>query len=195
MKFKLALLAAFAVQIARGDDPAISLCEAPVTEIARKYLGTPYVRAGESPLRGFDCSGFTKFVFERSCGYQLPRSSSQQSRIGVKLSREELQPGDLLVFREPRRLHMGLYLGEGQFIHAPNRRGSVRVNSLNSTHYRRAFREGRRVLEPVDLTGIYQLSRKVEAPFEPAPVKVKKKTPTPKRTAAKKPVSRKTARR
>ncbi len=195
MKFKLALLAVAAAQSALADDPVISLCEAPVTETARKYLGTPYVRAGESPARGFDCSGFTKFVFEQSCGYQLPRSSSQQSRIGVKLDRDELQPGDLLVFREPRRLHMGLYLGEGQFIHAPNRRGSVRVNSLNSAHYRRAFREGRRVLEPVDLTGIYQLSKKVEAQAEPEPAKVKKKTPARKRTPAKKPVRRKTARR
>lgn len=179
-------------QIAFADDPVISLCESPVTETAKRFLGTPYVRAGESPSSGFDCSGFTKYVFEHSCGYQLPRSSSQQSRIGVKLTREELQPGDLLVFREPRRLHMGLYLGEGQFIHAPNRRGSVRVNSLNSPHYRRAFREGRRVLEPVDLTGIFQLSRKVQAPPEPAPVK---KAPVRKRTAVKKPVKRASARR
>ncbi len=195
MKFRLVLLAASVVQAALADDPVISLCEATVTEFAKRYLGTPYVRAGESPSRGFDCSGFTKFVFEQSCGYQLPRASSQQSRIGVKLKREELQPGDLLVFREPRRLHMGLYLGEGQFIHAPNRRGVVRVNSLNSAHYRRAFREGRRVLEPVDITGIYQLSRRVEASPEPEPAKAARKAPTRKRTPAKRPVSRKTARR
>lgn len=169
MKFRLALLLAAIAPIAAADDPAISLCESPVTETAKKYLGTPYVLAGENPDRGFDCSGFTKFVFEQSCGYQLPRSSSQQSKIGMKLKKDELQPGDLLVFREPRRLHMGLYLGDGKFIHSPNRRGAVRVESLDSAHYRRAFREGRRVLEPVDLTGIFQLARTVEVPPEPPP--------------------------
>lgn len=158
-----------------ADEPGVSLCEAPVTETARKYLGTPYARAGEAPERGFDCSGFTKYVFSASCGFALPRSSYEQAKMGLKIARDALQPGDLVVFREPRRLHMGLYLGEGKFIHSPNRGGAVRVESLESGHFKRTFREGRRVLEPVDLTGFYQLARRVEAPPDPPQPVVKKR--------------------
>jgi hypothetical protein len=183
MNFRPAFLAVIAAARLAADEPAISLCDAPVTETARKYIGTPYVRAGESPARGFDCSGFTRYVFAHSCGFDLPRSSGGQSRAGVKIERDALQPGDLVVFREPRRLHMGLYLGEGKFIHSPNRRGAVRVESMQSGHYRKAFREGRRVLEPVDLTGIFQLAKKVEAP--PVPEPAVKKTPV-KKTPVKK---------
>lgn len=168
-----------------ADEPGISLCEAPVTETARKYLGTPYVRAGEAPERGFDCSGFTKYVFSESCGFTLPRSSYEQAKRGVKIGKEALQPGDLVVFREPRRLHMGLYLGEGKFIHSPNRRGKVRVESLESGHFKRTFKEGRRVIEPVDLTGIYQWAREVESPPE-TPQPVVKKRVGAKRAAMRK---------
>lgn len=176
VKFRLALVVAAASVGVHAHDAAISLCEAPVTETAKQYLGTRYVRAGEDPEHGFDCSGFTRYVYEQSCGFELPRSSSGQSRAGVKVNRDELQPGDLLVFREPRRLHMGLYMGEGKFIHSPNRRGRVRVESMESGHFRKAFREGRRVLEPVDLTGIFQLAKTVDAPPSPEPA-VRKATP------------------
>lgn len=174
-----------------ADEPGVSLCEAPVTETARKYLGTPYARAGEAPERGFDCSGFTKYVFSESCGFTLPRSSYEQAKAGVKIAKEALQPGDLVVFREPRRLHMGLYLGEGKFIHSPNRRGKVRVESLESGHFKRTFREGRRVLEPVDLTGIYQLAQRVEASPEPPQPAVKKRTPAKKTVIRKAPGKKK----
>ncbi len=181
------LLCAWAALAA--NEPAISLCEAPVTETALKYIGTPYVRAGEAPERGFDCSGFTKYVFSESCGFALPRSSYEQAKAGVKIGKEALQAGDLLVFREPRRLHMGLYLGEGKFIHSPNRRGAVRVESLESGHFRKTFREGRRVLEPVDLTGIFQLAQKVEATPEP-PRSVVKRTSRATKAAKKTAVKR-----
>jgi hypothetical protein len=176
-----------------ADDPTISLCNAPVTETAVKYVGTPYVRAGGHPERGFDCSGFTRYVFEESCGFELPRSSWQQSKVGVKIPKTDLQPGDLLVFREPRRLHMGLYLGDGQFIHSPNVRGKVRVESMESGHFQRALREGRRVLGPVELTSEPEQAEPVVKKVPAKKAQVKKKTSARRSTARRAPVRQSTA--
>jgi len=189
VRFLPVLAAVGAIACHAADDPTISFCNAPVTETAVKYVGTPYVRAGEKPEKGFDCSGFTRYVFEESCGFALPRSSRDQSRVGLKIPKTDLQPGDLVVFREPRRLHMGLYLGDGQFIHSPNRRGKVRVESMESGHFRKAFREGRRVQGPDDLALEPVPAVKKAAVKKHAAVK-KKKAPARKNVAARKTTSR-----
>lgn len=102
---------------------------------ARRLLGTRYVYGGLSS-RGLDCSGFTTTVF-RAAGIKLPRTSRSQSTIGVPISRNELKPGDLVFFRtgRSRRInHVGIYCGNGRFIHASSGYGAVREDSL-SGHY------------------------------------------------------------
>lgn len=104
--------------------------------IAKGYLGTPYVWGGTSP-RGFDCSGFTRYVYAQM-GISLPRTSSEQRSVGVAVSRSELRPGDLVFFPH----HVGMYIGNDMFIHSPQPGDSVKISSLSS---RNNFQGGRRV--------------------------------------------------
>lgn len=96
-----------------------------VAGIASKYLGTPYVYGGTSP-RGFDCSGFTQYVY-RQVGVNLPRTSSSQARAGQRVSLSNLKSGDLLYGPG----HVGIYVGNGQFIHSPSPGQSVKVQSIS----------------------------------------------------------------
>ena len=98
---------------------------------AYKYLGVPYVFGGNTPA-GFDCSGFTKYVFSHN-GINLPRMADEQYMLGNKVSRSELIPGDLVFFTtyEPGVSHTGIYVGDDNFISATSS-GGIRVDSLNS---------------------------------------------------------------
>jgi cell wall-associated NlpC family hydrolase len=99
-----------------------------VVRFARRYLGVRYVYGGTSPSTGFDCSGFTRFVYSHF-GVTLPHYSGAQFSLGRRVSRGHLRPGDLLFFDGVG--HVGLYLGRGRFIHAPHSGTSVSVDSLN----------------------------------------------------------------
>lgn len=112
---------------------------AAIVRTAKHYLGVPYVRGGSSPS-GFDCSGFTSYVY-RQYGIYLPRTSSAQRYVGGGVSRSNLKPGDLVIF--PR--HVGIYVGGGSFIHAPSTGKRVQISSLNSSYWSRRFITGRRV--------------------------------------------------
>jgi len=114
---------------------------------AQSLLGTRYRWAGEDPVTGFDCSGFTKHVFARF-GVTLPHSAAAQSSYGVPVSRGELVPGDLLLFRTygPGIDHAGIYLGDGRFIHASSRGGSVRIDTLAEAYWNSHFVAARRLL-------------------------------------------------
>jgi hypothetical protein len=95
---------------------------------AMNFLGVPYRRGGNSPDQGFDCSGFTRHIFERSLGLVLPRRADEQARQAglLAVDRDELKPGDLVFFNTMRRAfsHVGIYVGEGKFIHAPRSGGA-----------------------------------------------------------------------
>ena len=113
-----------------------------VVGIAMQYLGIPYRYGGESPSTGFDCSGFTMYVFSR-VGVSIPRTVSTQYGVGVPVSRSELQPGDLVFFNGLG--HVGIYVGGNQFIHSPHTGDVVKISSLTG-YYSSAWVGARRIL-------------------------------------------------
>jgi cell wall-associated NlpC family hydrolase len=98
-------------------------------ETAFTYMGIPYVWAGDRPSTGFDCSGFTQFVFAQH-GVQLPHYSGYQAQMGLPVNLPDIQPGDLLAFGFPVH-HVGIYVGDGMFIHAPRTGDVVKVSNLS----------------------------------------------------------------
>jgi len=115
---------------------------------AMGYIGTPYVRGGNTGATGLDCSGFVKAVYQQAEGITLPRSAHEQAHATLEIDRTDLQPGDLVFFNTLRRAfsHVGIYLGEGRFIHAPRPGAQVRIESMNSSYWRTRFNGARRVL-------------------------------------------------
>jgi cell wall-associated NlpC family hydrolase len=115
---------------------------------AMHFLGVPYRRGGDSADEGFDCSGFTRHVFENSIGLVLPRRADQQAQAAglLPVTREELKPGDLVFFNTMRRAfsHVGIYVGEGRFIHAPRAGGEVRVEDMRQAYWAKRFNGARR---------------------------------------------------
>ena len=111
---------------------------------AYQYLGVPYVFGGNTP-DGFDCSGFTKYVFSHN-GINLPRMADEQYMLGDKVSRSELIPGDLVFFTtyEPGVSHTGIYVGDDNFISATSS-GGIRVDSLNSGYWGSRYIGAKRV--------------------------------------------------
>ena len=123
--------------------PADASRGAQVVGIAMQYLGIPYVWGAASPSSGFDCSGLTMYVFAQ-IGVSLPHYAAAQYGYGVPVSRDQLQPGDLVFFRGLG--HMGMYIGGGQFIHAPHTGDVVKISSLSDGYYTANWVGARRVL-------------------------------------------------
>ena len=118
-----------------------------VTGTALGLRGTPYRNGGIDPATGFDCSGFTQYVFHRH-GLSLPREVRDQVRAGKKVGPDELTVGDLIFFTTtaPGPTHVGIAIGGDQFIHAPSSTGVVRVERLSSSYWSRRFVAARRVI-------------------------------------------------
>jgi cell wall-associated NlpC family hydrolase len=114
-------------------------------------VGVRYHYGGNSPDTGFDCSGLVAHVFDRAWGIALPRSTEEQRNIGRAVKRAELQPGDLVFYNTRNRpfSHVGIYLGDGNFVHAPRPGQRVRVESVNSPYWRARFNGARRLDPPV----------------------------------------------
>ncbi|MDD2967459.1 MAG: NlpC/P60 family protein [Desulfovibrionaceae bacterium] len=121
-----------------------------LVDVAKSALGTPYV-AGGTDLRGFDCSGFVRWAYSHF-GVKLPRSASEQSRIGYSVRRDNLQAGDIVTFRDSRRgwNHVGIYVGDGKFIHSPRRNKNVVIVSMDQDYFRRTYTGARRLSTDVD---------------------------------------------
>lgn len=115
---------------------------------AMNFLGVRYRRGGNSAEHGFDCSGFTRYVFEHSIGLVLPRRADQQARNAglAAIQRDELRPGDLVFFNTMRRAfsHVGIYVGEGKFIHSPRSGGKVRIEDMRQAYWAKRFNGARR---------------------------------------------------
>lgn len=115
---------------------------------AMGLLGVAYRYGGTSARTGFDCSGFMQHIFRRSMGLNLPRTSAEQAKMGVHVSRSELQPGDLVFFRTMGRgriSHVGLYIGNDRFIHAPRTGKNIEITSLSHKYWGAKYAFGRRV--------------------------------------------------
>ncbi len=115
---------------------------------AMNFLGVPYRRGGNSEAEGFDCSGFTRHIFEMTLGLVLPRRADEQATAAglAKVGREELKPGDLVFFNTLKRTfsHVGIYVGDGKFIHSPRAGGEVRVEDMRKAYWERRFTGARR---------------------------------------------------
>jgi cell wall-associated NlpC family hydrolase len=114
------------------------------------FMGVPYRRGGNTAETGFDCSGFVKAMYEQTVGLILPRRAEQQAASTQKIERSELQPGDLVFFNTMRRAfsHVGIYVGEGKFIHSPKPGAEVRVEDMGVSYWNRRFDGARRVQAP-----------------------------------------------
>ena len=117
---------------------------------ALAHLGTPYRMGGLSPQTGFDCSGLVAYVYREGAGLALPRNTFDLSRQGAPIERAALRPGDLVFYNTQRReySHVGIYLGEDRFIHAPTSGGEVRVENLRADYWTRRYSGARRVITP-----------------------------------------------
>jgi cell wall-associated NlpC family hydrolase len=114
---------------------------------ALSFVGVNYRRGGESPETGFDCSGLVRHVYREAVGMTLPRTSKDISRVGATIGTEQLEPGDLVFFNTLRRgfSHVGIYLGDHRFVHAPASGGEVRVENMRQTYWMRRFDGARRI--------------------------------------------------
>ena len=111
-------------------------------------VGTPYRYGGNTPQGGFDCSGLVEYVFRDVAGIVLPRTAQDISEIGAPdVRRDRLESGDLVFFRQSSRRvsHVGIYVGEGRFVHAPNEGGTVRLDYLVDDYWNRHFSGAKRI--------------------------------------------------
>jgi cell wall-associated NlpC family hydrolase len=138
-----------------GPDEEISLLER-YTNNAQdlilkglEFVGINYRRGGVNPDSGFDCSGFVQAVFRDALGKWLPRTAREQSKIGEVVDKSELKPGDLVFFNTMRRAfsHVGIYLGDNHFIHAPRPGGEIRVESMSQGYWMKRYNGARRIME------------------------------------------------
>lgn len=109
--------------------------------------GIKYKYGGSSPETGFDCSGFVNYVYNKAANLKLPRTARGISRYGQTVNKHELEPGDLVFFNTTRRAfsHVGIYVGDGKFIHAPSRGSFVRVESMKTSYWENRFNGAKRL--------------------------------------------------
>ncbi|MES2941384.1 MAG: C40 family peptidase [Pseudomonadota bacterium] len=122
---------------------------------AMGFLGVPYKRGGNSAETGFDCSGFVRAMYEQSIGLILPRRAEQQAAATQNIDKKDLQPGDLVFFNTMRRAfsHVGIYVGDGKFIHSPRTGSEVKVESMTVAYWTRRF-DGARRVTPKTVDGV-----------------------------------------
>ena len=120
-----------------------------------EFVGVPYRRGGNTVESGLDCSGFTRLVFLDSNGIDLPRTAAEQAHVGTNVSAEELKPGDLVFFNTMRRAysHVGIYLGNNQFVHAPKPGAEIRVENMQQSYWLTKYNGARRLDGVTSLPG------------------------------------------
>ena len=144
---------------------------------ALSLVGIDYRLGGESPERGLDCSGLIRYVFQQVTGVTLPRTAAELSRLGNAVRAEDLAPGDLVFFNTRRFAfsHVGIYLGNGRFIHAPSRGGEVGVATLSNAYWQKRYNGARRLvgvlpaLMPALVAPAHAQERAEASPFDVTP--------------------------
>jgi cell wall-associated NlpC family hydrolase len=123
------------------------LSDKPLAQTALNFLGIKYRFGGDTPNEGFDCSGLVAYVAEKSLGLKLPRRSAELAREGLTVDRDELKKGDLVFFntRRSRNSHVGIYLGNHEFVHAPSTGSVVRIDSMDATYWKKRYNGARRL--------------------------------------------------
>jgi cell wall-associated NlpC family hydrolase len=153
MAAKLLIMCAFmaiAAAPARAHGSEAAGYRALAAHEAMIKVGTKYRYGGSSPETGFDCSGLVAHVFERTWGITVPRTTDEQRSLGRAVKRTELQAGDLVFYNTRGRpfSHVGIYLGDGHFVHAPRPGAKVRVESIDTSYWRVRFNGARRLDPP-----------------------------------------------
>lgn len=134
---------------ARANNPRATEKANDVVIFALGLMETGYRFGGKNPEAGLDCSGMVSYVFDKAGGLRLSGSAADIARKGKPVDRNELMPGDLVFFntRNQPYSHVGIYIGDGRFIHAPNSKGAVRTESLEKGWFAARFEEARTYLE------------------------------------------------
>ena len=122
---------------------------------AISQTGVKYKYGGIAPDTGFDCSGFVRYVFQQAANLTLPHGARAISQVGTNVSKDELQPGDLVLFNTLRSVtsHVGIYVGNNRFIHSPSAGSSISVTDMNDAYWSKRF-TGARHIEAKDLAAI-----------------------------------------
>lgn len=112
---------------------------------ALSLIDTGYRFGGRNPEAGLDCSGMVSYIYEQVAGVRLPHNAAQIAQLATPVAREQLEPGDLVFFNTQRRpfSHVGIYIGDGRFVHAPSSNGRVRIESMANTYFAPRFEGGR----------------------------------------------------
>ncbi len=118
-----------------------------LTSYARSFIGTPYKYGGYSPKTGFDCSGFVDYVFRHAAHISLPHNAQKISRYGLPVKSLQLRAGDMVFYDTDRHAfsHVGIYMGNGRFIHAPSSGGRVRMENMREAYWKEHYSGARRI--------------------------------------------------
>lgn len=135
-------------ETAQAEKPADGKINRVINQ-ALDMIGIDYKYGSAQPETGLDCSGLVKYVFEQSLNVVMPHNALAMSRIGDKIARTELKPGDLVFFNTLRRSfsHVGIYIGDGKFVHAPRTGKKVQVVDLNDRYWSKHYEGARRIVE------------------------------------------------
>jgi cell wall-associated NlpC family hydrolase len=138
------------LRVTRPVPPPSPLFSLDVPIYATSLVGTPYRWGGGTPGEGFDCSGLVGHVYAQVGGLTLPRRSVEMSRVGHALERLDLAPGDLVFFNTQGapNSHVGIYVGEGRFVHAASARSGILLSRLDAPYWRSRYDGARRLAEP-----------------------------------------------
>ena len=142
-----------------------------VATYALGLLGVNYKFGGNSPETGLDCSGLVRYVFQEVTGVSLPRTAKEMSGLGSKVTIADLKPGDLVFFNTRRFAfsHVGIYLGDNRFVHAPRRGREVTVASLDQAYWQKHFNGARRLVGELPSLLPSVISPAVAGEFTPGP--------------------------
>lgn len=140
---------------ASSETPRPSRAE--LAMFAMGLIGAVYRPGGDTPQQGMDCSGFVRYVYHEVAGMKLPHNAAAMSRISTVISRADLKPGDLVFFKTMKKAftHVGIYLGDNQFIHASSSRtGAVMISSLDESYWAHRYDGARRVLNSISSSAV-----------------------------------------